>query len=120
MTSSSATPEELDVEHRLVVYGTLAPGEPNEHVMADIPGRWTPAVVRGTRVDSGRGAAFGYPGLTLDDADDVNCVLFESAELPRHWPRLDHFEGPRYRRVVVEVRAEGRVVEAYVYELSGL
>ncbi|WP_206609394.1 gamma-glutamylcyclotransferase [Dermacoccus abyssi] len=58
--------------------------------------------------------------MTLDDADDVNCVLFESAELPRHWPRLDHFEGPRYRRVVVEVRAEGRVVEAYVYELSGL
>lgn len=32
MTSSSATPVELDVEHRLVVYGTLAPGEPNEHV----------------------------------------------------------------------------------------
>ncbi|WP_205744833.1 gamma-glutamylcyclotransferase [Dermacoccus sp. 147Ba] len=93
MTSSSATPEELDVEHRLVVYGTLAPGEPNEHVMADIPGTWTPAVVRGTRVDSGRGAAFGYPGLTLDDADDVNCALFESAELPRHWPRLDPSRG---------------------------
>ena len=85
MTSSSATPEELDVEHRLVVYGTLAPGESNEHVMADIPGRWTPAVVRGTRVDSGRGAAFGYPGLTLDDADDVTGFVWFDHDKEADW-----------------------------------
>lgn len=120
MTNSSATSKEIDVENRLVVYGTLAPGEPNEHVMAEIPGTWTPAVVRGTRVESGWGAALGYPGLTLDDAGDVDCLLFESSDLPRHWSRLDRFEGPGYRRVVVTATAEGRAVEAYVYELSGL
>ena len=34
--------------HRLFVYGTLAPGRPNEHVLADVPGEWEPATVMGT------------------------------------------------------------------------
>jgi hypothetical protein len=33
--------------HRLAVYGTLAPGEPNEAVLADIHGEWTDGTVRG-------------------------------------------------------------------------
>lgn len=110
----------LGVEHRLAVYGTLAPGRPNAHVMADIEGTWTPGIVRGTRCDVGWGAAMGYPGITLDDGGDVECVLFESRDLPAHWPRLDDFEGPGYRRVRVSVRTRERIVEAYVYELSGL
>lgn len=107
------------VENRLAVYGTLAPGRPNEHVLADIDGTWTHGVVRGTKIDVGWGAAMGYPGITLDDGGDVDCVLFESAELPQHWPMLDEFEGAGYRRVPVQVRTVSRVVDAYIYELSG-
>lgn len=74
---------DLTAEHRLVVYGTLAPGCSNEHVLTSIPGRWSGAIVRGTRIDVvSAGAAAGYPGLTLDDGDDVACMLFESSELP--------------------------------------
>ena len=116
--------EELTREHRLAVYGTLTPGQPNEHIMADIPGTWTRAIVRGTRVESGWGAAFGYPGITLDDAGDVECLLFESAQLPQHWRRVDEFEGDGYDRVPVQIRlaegpAAGDVTEAYIYALSG-
>ena len=32
--------------HRLAVYGTLAPGEPNEAILADINGQWTDGTVR--------------------------------------------------------------------------
>ena len=30
--------------NRLFVYGTLAPGRANAHVLADIPGTWEPAL----------------------------------------------------------------------------
>lgn len=33
--------------YQLFVYGTLAPGWPNEHVLADVPGGWEPATVTG-------------------------------------------------------------------------
>jgi gamma-glutamylcyclotransferase (GGCT)/AIG2-like uncharacterized protein YtfP len=33
------------VTDRLFVYGTLAPGRPNEHVLADLGGTWEPAYV---------------------------------------------------------------------------
>ena len=48
---------------RLFVYGTLAPGRPNAHVLADVPGTWESATVRGTLVQDGWGAAAGYPGI---------------------------------------------------------
>lgn len=110
----------FDARHRLAVYGTLAPGRPNEHVMAGIDGTWTPATVRGTRIDVGWGAAMGYPGITLDDGGDVDCLLFESADLPAHWEMLDEFEGEGYRRVVTEVFIDGEARAAHIYELSGL
>ena len=38
---------------RLFVYGTLAPGRSNEHILADVPGTWEPAVVQGTLIQEG-------------------------------------------------------------------
>ena len=32
---------------RLFVYGTLAPGRANEHILQSVPGTWEPAVVKG-------------------------------------------------------------------------
>lgn len=38
---------------RLFVYGTLAPGRPNAHVLAEVPGEWEPATVQGTLLQEG-------------------------------------------------------------------
>lgn len=104
----------------LFVYGTLAPGRPNAHVLADVPGTWTPAFVRGTLLAEGWGAALGFPALIPDDAGEpVRGFVFASDELEAHWPRLDAFEGDGYERTPVHATLDdGRVVEAFVYRLA--
>jgi gamma-glutamylcyclotransferase (GGCT)/AIG2-like uncharacterized protein YtfP len=104
------------VDRRLASYGTLAPGQANHDRLAELDGQWRPGTVRGRLVDTGWAAAQGYPGLVLDPLGPVVDVhLFESAELPAHWPRLDAFEGEGYRRVVTQVRTAGGDVEAWIY-----
>lgn len=108
---------------RLFVYGTLAPGRSNAHVLADVPGTWQPAQVRGTVHNVTWGPAAGYPGLVLDeDAGEVRGLLFTSDELPAHWARLDAFEGEGYARVPVTATLDdsGATVQAFVYVLSAL
>ena len=107
--------------HRLFVYGTLAPGRPNEHVLADVPGQWQPATVTGTLLQEGWGAAVGYPGIVLDErGGKVQGLLFSSERLAEHWARLDEFEGEGYERVPTTVELEnGMTVDAYIYRLSG-
>ncbi len=83
---------------QLVVYGTLAPGEPNHHQLAACPGTWARAAVRGRR------AMRQFPVFTYDAAAPLVPVLWlTSASLPPHWARLDAFEGPDYRRILVPV-----------------
>jgi gamma-glutamylcyclotransferase (GGCT)/AIG2-like uncharacterized protein YtfP len=105
---------------RLFVYGSLAPGRLNEHVLADVPGQWEPAIVRGTLLQKGWGSALGFPGISLDpQGGEVEGFLFSSANLAEHWARLDRFEGPNYERVVTTVdRRDGTTVDAYIYRLS--
>lgn len=106
---------------RLFVYGTLAPGRPNEHVLAEVSGTWEPATVKGTLLQKGWGAAAGYPGIVLDErGEDVHGFLLSSAALAKHWARLDAFEGDGYERVVTAVkRPDGSVVKAHIYALKG-
>jgi gamma-glutamylcyclotransferase (GGCT)/AIG2-like uncharacterized protein YtfP len=105
---------------RLFVYGTLAPGRTNAHVLADVRGTWQAATVRGTRVAQGWGAAEGYPGLVPsadgESGDVVHGFVFTSPMLPAHWRRLDDFEGEGYVRVTVRATLDtGIVVDAQVY-----
>ena len=51
--------------YRLFVYGTLAPGRPNEHVLAAIPGSWEAATVKGKLFQEGWGARAGFPGIAF-------------------------------------------------------
>jgi gamma-glutamylcyclotransferase (GGCT)/AIG2-like uncharacterized protein YtfP len=110
----------VSMTDRLFVYGTLAPGRSNAHVLADVPGHWEPASVTGTLLQQGWGAAAGYPGIVLDrDGDEVHGVLLTSDALRDHWLRLDEFEGDGYRRVLTRARRnDGTFVDAYIYELS--
>lgn len=103
----------------LFVYGTLAPGRPNAHVMDGIPGTWEPASARGTLLPEGWGAAAGFPAIVLDEAGpEVAGLLFSSEELGEHWDRLDEFEGEGYDRVLTSVRLlGGGEVRAYTYAL---
>ena len=101
---------------RLATYGTLAPGRVNHQRLAGLRGRWQKGTVRGRLVDAGWGAALGYPGLVLDPLGAlVEVDLFELADLPDHWPRLDAFEGTGYRRVLTPVRTADGDLDAWIY-----
>lgn len=109
----------LTADHRLAVYGTLAPGEPNHHQMDGMAGEWIPGAVRGHLFMVAWGGEMGYPGIELDvGGDEVAVQVFESADLPEHWERLDRFEGPGYRRVPVEVVTDAGPMTAQIYSLA--
>ena len=104
---------------RLATYGTLAPGRVNHHELAALDGVWTTGIIHGRLIAEGWGAAHGCPGIMLDpEGEAVEVHIFESADLPAHWPRLDAFEGPGYRRVTVAVATENGPLEARIYELA--
>ena len=104
---------------RLFVYGTLAPGRPNHQVLADLPGDWQPASLRGHLIHKGWGAALGSPGiLPRADGEMVEGHVFASPALNEHWACLDAFEGDGYVRQKVVVIVNGtEAVDAYVYAL---
>jgi gamma-glutamylcyclotransferase (GGCT)/AIG2-like uncharacterized protein YtfP len=106
-------------ETRLASYGSLAPGQVNHHQLAELNGHWLRGTVRGQRVDEGWGAGIGYPGLILDASGPaVEVYVFESPDLPLHWPRLDEFEGPGYRRVATQVSTPDGGLSAYIYVIA--
>lgn len=96
---------------RLVVYGTLAPGEVNHHILEPIPGNWSRCVLRGAIDRSG-----SFPVFQWDPSGEaLEAQLFESPELPDHWLRIDRFEGPRYKRLIVPAETERGIKMANVY-----
>ncbi|MFG3454469.1 gamma-glutamylcyclotransferase [Stutzerimonas stutzeri] len=77
---------------RLFVYGSLAPGRPNEHILAGVPGSWEAASVTGTLREEGWGAAMGFPGLDLNEQGErIEGFVFSSNQLPAQWAALDAF-----------------------------
>lgn len=105
---------------KLFVYGSLQPGGANEHVLADLDGRWEPGTVRGRLLDAGWGANMGYPGIILDElGPPVAGFVFSSESLASAWKVLDEFEGQEYQRclVPVQLQAGGEVV-AHIYALK--
>jgi gamma-glutamylcyclotransferase (GGCT)/AIG2-like uncharacterized protein YtfP len=111
----------MGIEHRLAVYGSLAPGRSNHAQLADLRGDWTHGAVRGHLVPEGWGAGVGFPGLRLDpEGPDVTVQVFTSPDLPAHWARLDAFEGADYRRVAVTVIGpDGDATPAFIYAVGG-
>jgi len=103
-----AAERELERRHRvsrvLAVYGSLAPGRENAGQLAGLGGAWLPGTVRGRLHPLGWGATAGYPGLRPEpDGDLVAVQVLVSPDLARGWARLDAFEGPDYRRLLVPV-----------------
>ncbi len=82
---------------RLAVYGTLAPGEENHHVIAPAGGTWRAVEIEGSMGRWGPYPVFEWttPGVRIP------AMLVESATLAEHWARLDEFETDYYARYLV-------------------
>ena len=92
------------VSRTLVVYGTLAPGRPNHHVVAPLGGVWTDGVIVGELSEDGWGTTLGYPAYRPHPRGAaIAAHVLVSDALPGAWARLDAFEGPEYRRILVPV-----------------
>ena len=59
---------------------------------------------------AGLGQTHGLPALRLNaGAASVSGLVFQSADLPANWARLDEFEGSAYQRVETDaLLADGR------------
>ena len=98
----------------LAVYGTLAPGKPNHHVVAPLGGEWTDGFVEGELVNTGWGAALGYTAFRpRKGGDRIAVKLLTSPRLPAAWQKLDDFEGSEYRRILVIVKSSSGDTAAY-------
>jgi gamma-glutamylcyclotransferase (GGCT)/AIG2-like uncharacterized protein YtfP len=108
-TSAESAPERhletlFQSSQRLAVYGSLAPGRSNHHVVAPLGGEWTAGVVVGDRVATGWGSTLGFPAfIPRADGPAVAVDVLTSGALPAAWPELDRFEGAEYERVLVAV-----------------
>src|SRR5215210_469731 len=90
--------------HTLAVYGTLAPGQPNHHVLAPLGGEWTDGMIDGDLIPMGWGAALGYAGFRPRAGGDAVAVkVLTAPSLATAWSALDRFEGPGYRRILVPI-----------------
>lgn len=88
----------------LAVYGTLAPGRMNHHVVAPLGGAWTEGVVEGDLSGEGWGSTHGFPAFwPRAGGATVVVQMLTSPALPEAWDELDEFEGPKYRRLLVAV-----------------
>lgn len=99
------------VSGRLAVYGSLAPGRENHHMLADLEGRWLHGYVRGSYEQSGWGSSIGYPALRwAPDGERIPVRVLVARGLPDRWAELDRFEGREYVRGLVPVLDESRLL----------
>ena len=107
----------LNANTRLAAYRTLMPGESNHALLSDVEGTWVDGSVEGVRF-----MANGYPAFMWRPGDQrVRVSVLTAASLPAHWARLDDFEGPDYRRILVPVRlSNDSIVVANLYAYIGV
>lgn len=121
----SAAARELDALFRtrqtLAVYGTLAPGRPNHHIVAPLGGEWAEGVIEGDLHPVGWGATLGYPAFRPRAGGPAVAVhVLTTPRLATDWPRLDRFEGPGYRRILVPVFTPAPPDERRLYTVANL
>ncbi|MFT4862241.1 MAG: gamma-glutamylcyclotransferase (GGCT)/AIG2-like uncharacterized protein YtfP [Pseudohongiellaceae bacterium] len=105
---------------RLFVYGTLRPGESNQHFLAAIPGTWMSASIRGVHFPHGYGATEGYPVIAPTQLGlPIAGMILEAQFTQEQWQTLDDFESEAYKRVLsTAVAANGEELSVFVYVLN--
>jgi gamma-glutamylcyclotransferase (GGCT)/AIG2-like uncharacterized protein YtfP len=105
----------------LAVYGTLAPGRANHHIVAPLGGEWTEGVIEGDLIAAGWGATYGYPAFRPRVGGvEVPVQVLRSARLISAWPAIDRFEGSGYRRILVPVFAPGEAIHRKLRTVANL
>lgn len=128
---SAEDPAAADAERRLddhfrtrqtlAVYGTLAPGKSNHHVVAPLGGAWTDGVVEGDLHPVGWGATLGFPAfLPRPGGPAVAVKVLTAPKLAGAWPDLDAFEGVEYRRILIPVFHPGPAHDRRLYTVANL
>lgn len=109
-------------QQHLVVYGTLAPGQSNHHIVLHIKGEWRPAVIQGKLEFRDTGPTNSYPAFshtTPELAATIESFVFSSRDLAAHWPLLDEFEGEGYRRILTRYELKnGDFGYGYIYAFN--
>ena len=109
-------------EKALIIYGTLAPGRPNHHVVEHIKGAWQQGIVHGKLKKEGWGSAMGYNGfihVPVEEQEDIQAFVLFSDELNANWKMLDEFEGDGYKRILAPFKLEkGAVGVGYIYAIN--
>lgn len=98
-------------DQKLVVYGTLAPGQPNYGMLERLHGSFEECKVKGSIEEVNQLPFFVWkPHGQL-----VKAKLFTSSSLPSHWENLDRFEGENYKRILIPVKKADSISIANVY-----
>ncbi len=109
------------VSRTLAVYGTLAPGKPNHHVVAPLGGEWNPGIVEGDLLAEGWGAPLGYPAFNPRiGGAAIPVQVLTSTALPSAFPELDDFEGHEYRRILIPVFTPGPATARQLYTVANI
>ncbi|WP_299046450.1 gamma-glutamylcyclotransferase family protein [uncultured Polaribacter sp.] len=108
------------IKEALFVYGTLKPNCENEHVLKEIEGKFTKAMLKGFTFDDEWQKQTGYPGIRETNLNsEVKGFLFTSTNLINNWKVLDKFETEAYHRINVPViLTDKSIVNAYVYTIN--
>jgi len=97
---------------KLIVYGTLAPGAPNESVLEGIDGLWQDCKIRGEIIR--------YTGLNYfkwsPNAGEIDAKMFISKSLPDKLSSIDRFEGGNYHRILIPAKVGEYWAIANIYE----
>lgn len=97
---------------RLAVYGSLKPGESNYDQLSMVEGHWQDGKVKGRIKKPGE-----YLEFTWDvSSPEIPVNVLTAAELSNHFERLDQFEGPDYRRILVPVLIDETIQICHIYE----
>jgi hypothetical protein len=98
--------------HRLAVYGTLVPDEPNASELAGLIGQWHEGQASGV-IERRDGLLEFHWVIT---AEVVPVKVLWASQLEERFDRLDRFEGPRYQRSLVPVLIDGRRLVCNIYQ----
>jgi gamma-glutamylcyclotransferase (GGCT)/AIG2-like uncharacterized protein YtfP len=97
---------------KLVAYGTLRPGGPNEEMLKEFGGDWQSCCVHGTIQERNSLIFFRWQPRS----NPIEAMLFTAPRLAEAWEWLDRFEGSRYQRHLIPVQTNGKSLVANVYD----
>ena len=106
-SAASLLEKRFNTSETLAVYGSLAPGRSNYHIVEPLGGEWSDGFIEGDLFQTGWGAALGYWAFRpRAGGNRIEVKVLKSSRLSGAWRMLDDFEGDEYRRILVAVMTE--------------